>query len=275
MKVDPHFLNELLSKLIKIDNTNYSNPKDKDGDIGERFVKDSIKFYMWNKGFKLRDKGNRTFKIEEPPKKGKLGADFPFSFIHNSKIYDCYIEVKNWKVLPITPKTFQDEILDRFIKKAKQIGCRWIVTMNKGNIKQIVTDCKKHNIFIIPIDKKITTKQLNTTSLRTIMENFLDDFDKLMKGLTGVKLNKVKGKNKMYSKPYDWDIILGIPSNIIAKRYGTTPNNINKRKSELKGKGIDILDGRGDTARKARIIDKDELDIIYSNIMKEIIEGDY
>lgn len=76
---------------------------------------------MWYKGFKLRPSGNRTFYIEKPPKKGKLGADFPFCFTHKFKVYDCYIESKNWDIYASIPQAmFRKEILDRFTRNAKQ-----------------------------------------------------------------------------------------------------------------------------------------------------------
>ena len=100
MELDQVYVNDLLDKLKAIDSKNYSNQRDKDGDIGERFVKDSIKYYMREKDFKLRKSGNRTFTIEGQYKVGKSGyggIDFRFRFVHNNKRYDCYVESKNWK----------------------------------------------------------------------------------------------------------------------------------------------------------------------------------
>ena len=85
MKVDTIFLNDLLARLVSIDNKQYRNQKDKDGDIGERFVKDCIKYYMWSKGFRLRKTGNRTFNIEgqyKVDKSGYGGIDFRLHFIY-------------------------------------------------------------------------------------------------------------------------------------------------------------------------------------------------
>lgn len=271
MKVDAITLKDLLTKLIKLDNTTYTNSLDKDGDIGERFVKDSIKYYMSQKGFKLRPSGNRTYYIEKPPKKGKQGADFPFCFIHNYCVYSCYIESKNWKVYQFIPqKMFQKEILDRFIKKANQHGSIWIVTMNHANIHLISQRCQQHNIFIIPLDTKITTIQLTLANLKPIMEHFLDEFHKLITSLIQVNIRKPKKQLRANSKPYDDDIILGLPSDLIAKMHRTTKKNIEKRRSELKKQGIDVLFMGSRTARLARFMTKHDLDTDY--ILRIIIE---
>jgi hypothetical protein len=276
MKVDTTYLNNLLNKLIKIDQKHYPNARKKDGDIGERFVKDSIKFYMWEKGFKLRDSGNRTFNMDEQVKanqRGMGGVDFQFDFEHNNKKYDCYIESKNWKKYQFIPNSmFNKEILDRFTKNANQPGCIWVVTMNKDNIPLISQRCQNNNIHIISIDTKIITNQLNKTSLTHIMEHFLDDFDRLMTILTGVKFRKPAKKARLGSKPYDNAIILGLQPSLIAKMYGTTLKYITKRKSEIKKMGIDVLDGRSKTAKRAKLIKEDQLDDIYIEVIREMIE---
>lgn len=265
MKVEVTYLNELLDKLITIDITHYSNIKEKEGDIGERFVKDCIKYYFWEKGFKLYSSGNRIFDIEEQigsnKKKGNRGIDFRFSFVHNNKQYDCYVESKNWKKRKIPPAMFQDEILDRFINYANQPNVIWILTMNKGNISKIRKRCQKHSIHILAIDTKIVTKQLNAKSFTPIMEHFLDDFHKLMKVITGVFLNKQSVVKKVKNpRPYDTDIILGMDISFIAKKYGTTPSMVEKRKYELKNnEGIDIVDGRSTTARYAKFYTRDDI----------------
>lgn len=271
MKVDAVILNNLLNKLIAINNTYYANPSDKDGDIGERFVKDSIKYYMYKKGFKLCSSGDRTYTIWKPPKKGQSGADFPFSFTHNSTVCNCYIESKNWGVYKfIPPSRFNKEILNRFILKANQHGCYWIVTMNQANIPLIIQRCQQYRIIPVPIDTKITTTQLTVGTLTPIMEHFLDDFHRLMRSLTYVKLRRPRKQIRPNSKPYDDDIIMGLPSDLIAQMHGTTKKNIEKRRAELKQQAINVLDMRSKTAWLARLMTKHDLDTGY--IMGIIIE---
>lgn len=276
MKVHNSYLIDSLNKLIAIDNKNYLNTNDKDGDIGERFVKDSIKYYMWEKGFKVRSTGNRTFYIEEQygsdKKRGNEGIDFRFGFVHNMRRYDCYIESKNWNVYPITPSIFKKEILDRFTMNANQLGCVWILTMNKKNIPSINTKCIANNIHIVPIDMKITSSQLNTNSLRIIMEHFLEDFHKLMEILTRVRLRKSVKRRSPNSKRYDKAIVLGLPPTLIASMFNTTLSNVQKRKSVLKSEGIDVLDGRSQTARYIRLITVDELNKIHKKVIRRMFE---
>jgi len=258
MKVEKIYLDELLKKLKKIDKTYYGKVTEKEGDIGERFVKDSIKYYLWEKGFKLHNSGNRIYDIEEQvgsdKKRGKRGIDFRFSFKYNKIQHDCYVESKNWKKRKIPPAMFQDEILDRFTKYANQPNVIWIVTMNKANISQISQNCNNHNIHILPIDTKIVTPQLNTKSFTPIMENFLDDFHNLITVITGRIFSKPTFKPRPNSKPYDEDIILGKPLSYIAKKHGTTESMVSKRKTELSNMGENILDGRSTTALNAKIL---------------------
>lgn len=277
MKVDSVHLNDLLIKLIKINQKHYPNPRKRDGDIGERFVKDSIKYYMWEKGFKLRSSGNRTFKIEGQYKAGRGGMggiDFRFGFVHNNKRYDCFVESKNWGIFNLTYSMFQTEILNRFYKNVNHPGCIRIVTINRAYTykRKITTLCRINNIYTVPIDRKITSNQLNTASLRIIMEHFLDAFDILMTRLTGVKLRKPKIKNIPNSKPYDKDILLGLPPSLIKKKYGSTTNNITKRKSQLKKLGMDVLDSRSSVARLARFLTKEQIGDIYRIMIQMIIE---
>jgi hypothetical protein len=275
MKVDAIYLNDLLTKLITINNTHYPNPKKKDGDIGERFVKDCIKYYMWRKGFKLRHSGDRTFKIEGQYRAGRGGMggiDFRFGFVYNNSPFDCFIEMKNWNVYQISPTDFQREILNRFTQNTNATGCYWVLTINTGQVSQILQLCGqfKVKIDIIPIDTKITTVQLNVQSLKPIVEHFLDDFDRWISQLINVHPHKPKQQVRANSRPYDDAIILGLPSDLIARMYNTTPNNINKRRSQLHSQGVNVLDMRSRTARLARFITQNQLDTTY--IMSIIIE---
>jgi hypothetical protein len=281
MKVEANYPSDLLSKLITINQKYYPNPRKKDGDIGERFVKDCVKYYMWNKGFKLRHSGNRTFKIEAQYRAGRRGMggiDFRFGFVYNNLPYDCYVETKNWGVYSIAPSTFQTEILDRYTKNASQAGCIWVLTINRGQIPQILKFCHQYKVHIniVPIDRKITSSQLNIRSLRPIVEHFLDDFDKLMTLLTSVHLHKSKHQLRAGSKSYDDAIILGLPSDLIAKMYGLSPKYIDKRRSQLRSQGINVLDMRSITARLARLITQNQLDTTYiMNIIIEMLKEKY
>ncbi len=263
MKIDQSYVDDLLNKLKAIDGKIYSNQKDKDGDIGERFVKDCIKYYMWEKDFRLYKSGNRTFTIEghyKADKSGYGGIDFRFKFVHNKKSYDCYIESKNWdKYKQISPNTFKSEILDRFMKYANNPNCIRVVTMNKDNIPLIRSRCLNNNIHILPIDTKIETSQLNPTSLRKLMENFLDGFDNFMREVTGVRLRYSWKLRKRYPRPIDADIVKGLQPRLIASKHCVSEEYVYKGKSELRKKDKQIIDGRSKEAVMARLLTKDDL----------------
>ena len=263
MKLHQSYVDDLLGKLKAIDSKAYQNPNDKDGDIGERFVKDCIKYYMWEKDFRLYKSGNRTFTIEggyKANKSGYGGIDFKFKFVHNGKLYDCYIESKNWdKYNQISPNTFKSEILDRFTNYANSPSCIRAVTMNKANIPLIQSRCLNNNIHILPIDTKITTSQLNPTSLRKLMENFLDGFDNFMREVTGVRLRYSWKLRKRYPRPIDADIVKGLPRRLIASKHCVSEEYVSKRKSELRRKDKQIIDGRSKEAVMARLLVIDDL----------------
>ena len=104
------------------------------------------------------------------------------------------------------------------------------------------------------------------------MEDFLDEIDNLMTILTGVKLHKARRIKIPNPRPYDNEIVLGLPSSLIAKMYGSTTKNIEKRKSQLKKQGIKVLDARSRVARLARLLTKDQLDRVYEIMVKMIME---
>ena len=82
MKVDAFFINELEKTLDKIDKGSLP-PNDKLGKIGEKFVKEGIKYYFWEKGFCVGKVGNETFNIGGPYKPvagGMGGIDFRLEF---------------------------------------------------------------------------------------------------------------------------------------------------------------------------------------------------
>jgi len=248
MNVDAVFIGELENHLLKIDNSSLPS-NDKLGRIGEKFVKEGIKYYFWEKGFCVNKTGNDTFNIGGPfkPSSGGMGGiDFRLEFRYNGIPYDCYIEVKNWKhYTKLSPAMFNTEILGRFTKNASQSVCIWIVIMNKRNAPLIQQGCQQHNIHIIPLEEHITSRFLNPADLTRIMELFLDEFSNLVDKITGVKLpNSAKKTGKTIPEQIEEDIRLGKPYSLIASNYNKSVSNIQKIASEMKSKGIDLIDRR-------------------------------
>ena len=95
VNVDAYYITDLENELVKIDNSNLPQ-KGKLGKIGERFVKYGLRYYLWSKGFKVRVRGERTFKIEGQYKasgSGMGGIDFRLQIEYNNTKYDCYVIV--------------------------------------------------------------------------------------------------------------------------------------------------------------------------------------
>lgn len=249
VKVDASYIKILENKLRKINNTIYQNPKKKAGDLGEAFVKDGIKYFLWDKGFKVGKTGYKTFTLygfNRITKKFIGGVDFKLKINYNTK-YDFYIEAKNWNShYKITNEMFNEGILDRFTKNANQPGWIWVVTMNKKNIHKIKTKCIQYNIYILPLEDYIDTKQINATSLTKMMDMFLDDFSILFYKKISRKPHSYKYKSTSITDKIKEDIRLGKPYDYLADRYGKSKNNIQKIASQMKSKGEDLFDRRSD-----------------------------
>jgi hypothetical protein len=238
MNVDAVFIGELENHLLKIDSSSLPS-NDKLGRIGEKFVKEGIKYYFWEKGFCVNKTGNDTFNIGGPfkPSSGGMGGiDFRLEFRYNGIPYDCYIEVKNWKhYTKLSPAMFNTEILGRFTKNASQSVCIWIVIMNKRNAPLIQQGCQQHNIHIIPLEEHITSRFLNPADLTRIMELFLDEFSNLVDKITGVKLpNSAKKKGKTIPEQIEEDIRLGKPYSLIASSYTKSKFYVQKLAHNMK-----------------------------------------
>lgn len=242
MQVDTFFISELEKNLLKIHNRN-SSLKDRLGKIGEKFVKEGIKYYFWEKGLCVNTTGNDTFNIGGPFKPlagGMGGIDFRLEFRYNGKSYDCYIEVKNWKhYTKLSPMTITTEILDRFTKNASRVGCRWIVIMNKRNVSLILQDCQQNNIDIIPLEEHITSRFLNRANLTRIMERFLDEFSNLIDKITGLKLpNSTRKAGTSITDQIKDDIRLGKPYSLIMATYNLKRHNLQKIAHSMKGENL-------------------------------------
>lgn len=243
MKVDSFFINELDNKLWNIFKTNLPL-KDRLGKIGEKFVKEGIKYYFWKKGIAVNKTGNETFNIGGPYKPipgGMGGIDFRLEFRYNNLPYDCYLEVKNWMHLKkgISQTIYDTEILDRFTKNANQPGSLWIVVINKRNVHFIRQRCKQKNIKIVPLEEHITSIFLNPVDLNRIMELFLDNFSKLINNITGAKIkNSTRKTGKNTNEKIKDDIRLGKPYSLIRATYNIKKPNLQKIAHSMKGENL-------------------------------------
>jgi hypothetical protein len=278
VSVDAYYITGLENELVNIDNSSLPS-KDKLGKIGERFVKYGLKYYLWNKGFKVRSRGERTFKIEgqyRVTRSGVGGIDFRLQFVHSNKKYDCYVEVKNWAHYKrISNAMFNTEILSRFTNNASQSGCIWIVTMNKRNIPFIRQKCQQNNIHIIPMEEHITTQFLTQHHLTYIMEKFLDDYSNLLNNLTGKTISNVKRTSKI-NQPgtFEWDLEIGIPYDLVAAKYGKSVGTLRKEYSKLRSQVIDLPDRRSREWRGMQFMPTNQLDSYMAGYIEYIRNKD-
>ena len=274
VSVDAYYITKLELDLKNI-NSGSLPLNIKLGKIGERFTKYGLRYYLWERGFKVRNQGERTFKIDPQYRastRGIGGIDFRLEFIYQRKKYDCYIESKNWGAYQkISKKTFDEEILDRFTKNANAPGCIWIVTMNKRNLHLINQRCQQNNIHILPLEEHITSQFLTQHHLTYIMEKFLDEYSSLLNSLTGRKISNVKRTSKTnIPGTYEWDLEIGIPYNLIASKYNQKVSYLRKRNSELRKQGIDLPDRRSREWRGMKFMTKSQLNSYMHNYIREM-----
>ena len=207
----------LEEKIKKIYKRKKGNQKSKEGDIGEEFAILGIKQCGFNKGYKIRKKGNGTFRIYKQVSaiKGRGGVDIFVEFTDNyGKTSGFLVEAKNWKYYPkgISNSFYEDEIQDRFVKPDSNNEFPHSVTMNKKNIPSIIERCNRNGITPLPIDDKITKKNMDADSLKPILEHFVDDFSDYIK-------NDIPDLNMEENVSFKDDLLQGKDYKVIAKKY--------------------------------------------------------
>lgn len=293
MKVDPAFIEKLEEQLNEIDR-NIQPRDEKLGEIGEAFVKECMKYYLWERDYRLRLVGNRTFTIRTHFKKkeedGIRGIDLYLKIRVNGWVYKCFIEVKNWAHYPISDNLFNDSILDRFKKHDRKNRRYRILIMNKRNVNDIENNCKAYNIHIIPLKDHVTSQYIAAMYLEPIVEAFLDDFSRLFDDIINNKIQLIENsmiekirlimiriggilyKRTPAKKAYTSgitktgrikeDIRKGISPKLIAKKHNTSVEYVNKVKSLMKSKdGEKLVDSRTKEAKiiQYKTMDEEEL----------------
>lgn len=83
------------------------------------------------------------------------GADFELSYGKKSAL----IEVKNWANYYVTKQMFYSKIFSRF-RTDPEHKKLWVVVINKRIAEQSTFKklCKKHNIYVIPVEHHVTEK---------------------------------------------------------------------------------------------------------------------
>lgn len=248
---------------------NENEESNKEGDIGELVFGRAIKYSLleiglmynendipgsfWIKHYKSRN--------QKRPKDERRGPDFRVEIIDNKMNKHVFlIESKNWDGYDykVPHSTFKDSILDRFLLHDPKHKCFWITTMNKGNVDDIIDDCKKHGIVILPIDCKIT-QDFTKDDLKPIIISFVHHFTTIFSCYFGGLPNKPYEKSIAdYETPTEGlrlYLKYGVPDKIIHKVFGdkVTKKYISKIKNQL-NKEMPLTDRRTKRGRYIRDI---------------------
>ena len=238
------FVNDEIEK-IKYDKNNRSNYL---GDVGELLVEYGIKWYFWNRGFKIGRFWNYTFRVISQYKADKTtrkgGIDFYIKFRYGWRTYRLFIEVKNWDDFVtgkgiISDGRFKSQILDRYTKYDRFRIRKRILVITDGYTNNIKLRCEKHGIKVIPLQNQIMPELLHETLVESNLKHFIKDLSGILKDLIKKEITDKPKTNVSTLTKTDKileDIKRGLPTGLISRVHGTSDSYIYKVKSEHKGR---------------------------------------
>jgi hypothetical protein len=236
----------LIDKMQSLTNEIVKSYNDKNtilGIIGEKFVGYSICHALWQLGYRLDlIEYPRSYSIQPrygANEDGVGGIDYLLTIIDsNEKTHRFMIEVKNWGQYPISPDTFNSEILNRFTRVDKNHECCWMVTMNMGNRTQIGPKCASNGIIILSLPNQITLESIGDNSaIERVFINFIDEFSSVIRHLASEKSYpplKVIRKGARRTKGVIQDLLMGVSYKVIEERYDVTRGYISRMASYIR-----------------------------------------
>lgn len=217
------------------------------GDSGETLVEYGLKWFFWNKDFRLGKFRNQTFNLirhyKADKETGTGGIDFYLKFRTHWKTYRCFIEVKNWDDFVtgkgiVSNDRFKNQILNRFTDYDKHKLRHWILVIPEGYIRNIKTrcDCDKNKISIIPLNMQIMPELMSDSSINSDLKCFVKDFSEFINAIIkgGLSAQPKKDTTKTKTDRIWEDIRKGMPSDLVAKIHDTSVEYVYKVKSKRK-----------------------------------------
>ena len=183
---------------LKLRRINLSDdpPRIKLGDMGEALAKYGIKQCLFDRDFRVGQRGSRTFTLQRHYRAGEQGIgsidDYLKFRVKWWKKYRCFVEVKNWTLMRngIDDDIFESEILDRF-RKNDRFGRRfWALAITEVNVRYIEERCRRNNIRIIPIAEYLTDLQMEPMFLKPILEQFMEEFSQVIDDIVSGRLRR-------------------------------------------------------------------------------------
>lgn len=219
---------------------NSKSQRSRKGDMGETFVKSAIKQSFFEKGYKLGEEGNGTFRVYKRVKaqdeKGRGGIDFNVGFTDSSGNSDeFFAEVKNWADYGISQNTYESEIRSRFDKVDSSNSKKRALAIPEHQTRNqhIKNKCPKDNITTLPIDQQLDGSTLGNDEVKPTFKNFkknVDDYiDDFVPDAEGISEEGILG-----------DLIQGKDYGVIAKKWGVSERTIQNYASDFRGEGYDV-----------------------------------
>ncbi len=219
------------------------------GDMAETLIEYGIKWFFWEKDFRIGRFRNRTFSLIKHYKADKItgtgGVDFYLKFRLGWKTYRIFIEVKNWDdwlSYPnphVSDERYNDQILSRYTDYDKLSLCHRVLVIPKGYISNLKARCDRDKITIIPLQIIVIPAVLNESFVNYNLKPFLRDFstyiDELLPG--GMEVQSIKSVCTTKTDKIWRDIQKGMPSGLVALINSTTVSYVYRAKSERR-KGI-------------------------------------
>ena len=231
------FITEEISKVQGYGNVNL-------GDMAETLIEYGIKWFFWEKDFRIGRLRNKTFSLIKHNKADKItgtgGVDFYLKFRIHWRTYRIFIEVKNWDDWLSYPKPhvsnerYNEQILSRYTDYDKLNLYRRILVIPKGYRSNLKTRCDRDRITIIPLQIIILPVIANESFINYNLMPFLRDFSAYITELIpdGIIAQSTKSGQKTKTDEIWDDIKKGMPPGLVALVYSTTVSYVYRVKSE-------------------------------------------
>lgn len=219
------------------------------GDMGEAIIEYGLKWFFWQKNFKLGKFKNNTFSLIRHYKADKIsgtgGIDFYLKFRMNWRTYRIFIEVKNWDdwlKYPdphVSDERYNGQILSRFTDYDKMNLCHRVLVIQKGYISNLKSRCNQDKITIIPLlDYYIPQIHHESFCHRNIM-HFINDFSVYINSIIprGIATQPIGTGIKTKTDRIWADLRKGMPPGLVVLIHNTSSSYVYRVKSERR-KGI-------------------------------------
>lgn len=237
-----HVVAEMRDDINDVLHDNQMTPNEKRGRIGELLIGRSMKYILLEYETYLPRGEPCHFWIQ--PQYGadgeRRGVDFRLDIRDAQNVVHTFlVESKNlMDDYPLTPATFNDEILTRFTPYDDGHQWTWVVTLNHRHIEDIGQLCRENRIEIVPLDVVLSTDP-DIEELTEAVRAFTTHFTELIERYVDLRQCITNEPLTIFTLVHK-----GVPERVIARFLGRDLGYIAKVKSTWKKKGGHPVDRR-------------------------------